>query len=522
MNNEKNRPSASLLLIHAHVMTLDPRRPRADWVALARGRIVGLGDRKDPNPFIHKGSRVLDCRGKTVLPGFIDPHIHLAAFAESLVTVNVGPGNKVRSLAGLQRKIRTHSQSLPKGHWIRAKGYNEFHLREKRHPNRLDLDRATSKHPIRLTHRSGHAHVLNSLALKRAGIGKSTPDPPGGMIERNLVDGEPTGLLYEMGDFLSDHIPPLDAETLEQGLRRAGQDLVSLGVTSIQDASARNDRDRWAFFESWTGKGLPSPRVNMMLGFPALKNMHHPGLTGARERPVRVTTVKIILDETTGQLHPSQEALNEMVLEIHMTGLQVAIHAITKKAIEAACTAIEYAVKRKPEIEHRHRIEHCAICPPSLAKRIASLGIIVVTQPPFIHYNGERYRHTVPEEQLAYLYPIRALQQHGIHVAASSDCPIVPPDPLTGIYAAVTRKDETGNVVGENERIPLTDALGLYTRNAARAMFEESLKGTITPGKLADLVVLNADPTRLTPDELKELKVEMTLIGGRVVWQRKG
>ena len=211
-----------------------------------------------------------------------------------------------------------------------------------------------------------------------------------------------------------------------------------------------------------------------------------------------------------------------MVLEIHMTGLQVAIHAITKKAIEAACTAIEYAVKRKPEIEHRHRIEHCAICPPSLAKRIASLGIIVVTQPPFIHYNGERYRHTVPEEQLAYLYPIRALQQHGIHVAASSDCPIVPPDPLTGIYAAVTRKDETGNVVGENERIPLTDALGLYTRNAARAMFEESLKGTITPGKLADLVVLNADPTRLTPDELKELKVEMTLIGGRVVWQRKG
>jgi predicted amidohydrolase YtcJ len=521
MDAKKRLLFDSLILVNANVITLDPLHPKADWVAVANGRIVGLGDRKDQSVFLDKKSRKIDCKDKTVLPGFIDPHLHLVSYAESLVAVNLGPGKDVNSISDLQEKIRTYSKNLPPGKWLRGKGYNEFYLREKHHPDRWDLDKATSQHPIKLTHRSGHAHVLNSLALKLVGISKYTPDPPGGMIERNLEDGEPTGLLYEMGDFLSDKIAPIDTEELEQGLRLANHKLVSLGITTIQDASSQNDSARWKLFKTWKEQGILKPRVNMMLGFPAFKNINkHHFSSGLDESQLRLSTVKIILDETTGKLHPSQLELNEMVMEIHQTGMQVAIHSIEESAIEAACTAIENAINRHPKREHRNRIEHCSVCPPSLAKHIASLGITVVTQPPFIHYNGERYLKTVPEAQLQYLYPLKTLLQHKINVAGSSDCPIVPPNPLIGLYAAVTRMDETGNVVGEDEGICSIDALRIYTQNAARAMFEESIKGTIKPGKLADLVVLNADPTQLTPDEIKDIKVEMTLIDGEVVWKR--
>ncbi len=168
----------------------------------------------------------------------------------------------------------------------------------------------------------------------------------------------------------------------------------------------------------------------------------------------------------------------------------------------------------------RHRIEHCSVCPPSLARKIASLGIVTVTQPSFIYYSGERYLETVPEEQLKHLYHFRTLLHHGITVAGSSDCPIVPPEPLSGIYAAISRMGEKRHLVGEQEKISTTEALQMYTQNAAWASFEETIKGTVTPGKLADLAVLNGDPVQLPPDEVKSLQVEMTIIGGEVVWEK--
>jgi predicted amidohydrolase YtcJ len=239
------------------------------------------------------------------------------------------------------------------------------------------------------------------------------------------------------------------------------------------------------------------------------------------ENQLRPGAVKIILDDTTGQLHPPQKDLNEMVLEVHTAGMQVAIHAIEERAIEAACLAIKYALDKDPRKDHRHRIEHCSVCTPYLAEKIACLGITVVTQPPFIHYNGERYLETVPDKQLKHLYPLKTLLNHGIKVAASSDCPIVPPNPLIGMYAAISRMGEKNHIVGGQEEISTIDALRMYTKNAALASFEETIKGTITPGKLADLVVLNGDPTQLSPNELKHLQVEMTIIGGKVVWKKE-
>jgi hypothetical protein len=360
------------------------------------------------------------------------------------------------------------------------------------------------------------------MALKLVGITRETGDPEGGMIERDLKTGEPTGLLYEMGDFLSDRIPPLAPAALEKGLQTANQELIRLGITSIQDASSHNDTEQLKLFKAWKESGILYPRVNLMMGIYAFKKnnkKHH--LNDFKENQLRLGAVKIILDDTTGRLHPSQSELNEMVFEVHHAGRQIAIHALEERAVNAACEAIQFVLEKSPAKDHRHRIEHCSVCPPDLARKIASLGITVVTQPSFIYFHGERYLDTVPDEQLKHLYPIRTLLDQGINVAASSDCPIVPPDPLIGINAAIHRLSASGDIVGGKEKLQSTAALQMYSLNAAKATFEETIKGTITPGKLADLVVLNADPTRLTADEFKNLQVDKTIIGGIVVWERK-
>jgi predicted amidohydrolase YtcJ len=514
--------SKNLILVNANIITLDPLCPHASWVAVENEKIVTTGYGEDWKNLKHKNTGIIDCSGKTVIPGLIDAHLHLASYAKSFVTPDLSPHKNVHSISDIQSIMKRHSCNRPSGQWVFGRGYNEFYLSEKRHPNRWDLDKETPDHPVRLTHRSGHAHVLNSLALKLVGITGETGDPDGGLIERDLKTGEPTGLLYEMGDYLADRVPPLAQAALEKGLQLANQELISLGVTSIQEASSRNDTEQWKLLKSWKESGSLHPRVNLMMGINALKsNTRTYPLKALDENQLRSGAFKIILDDTTGRLHPSQPELNAMVLEVHQAGQQIAIHALEEKAVSAACEAIQFAIERSPVKDHRHRIEHCAVCPPDLARKIASLDITVVTQPAFIYFHGDRYRATVPHEQLEHLYPIRTLLDQGINFAASSDCPIVPPDPLIGINAALHRLSSTGDIVGGRQKIHPTAALQMYTLNAARATFEESIKGSITPGKLADLVVLNADPTRLAADAFKNLQVEKTIIGGKVVWQKK-
>jgi predicted amidohydrolase YtcJ len=511
----------NFILINANIITLDPFCPQATWLATKNDKIVATGHGKDWKNLRDKNTGIIDCSGKTVIPGLIDAHLHLVSYAKSFVTPDLSPGKNVHSISDIQSNIKNCSRNRPFGQWIFGRGYNEFYLAEKRHPSRWDLDHATPDHPVRLTHRSGHAHVLNTMALKLVGITRETGDPEGGMIERDLKTGEPTGLLYEMGDFLHDRIPPLAPAALEKGLQSANQELISLGVTSIQDASSRNDTEQWDLLKSWKESGLLHPRVNLMVGIYAFKkNNRQYYLNELNQNQFRLGAVKIILDDTTGRLHPSQSEFNEMVFEVHHAGQQIAIHALEEKAVKAACEAIQFALEKSPAKDHRHRIEHCSVCPPDLACKIATLGITVVTQPAFIYFHGERYLDTVPDKQLKHLYPIRTLLDQGINVAASSDCPIVSPDPLIGINAAMHRLSATGDIVGGREKIEAIAALQMYTLNAARATFEETIKGTITPGKLADLVVLNADPTRLGADEFRDLQVDKTIIGGKVVWER--
>jgi predicted amidohydrolase YtcJ len=517
------KKTPDLVLMNANVITVDPFCHRAEAVTICRSRVLAIGNNSEARDLAGAGTRVIDCSGKTIVPGFIDSHLHLSAFAESLVTVNLEPPGNVHSITDIQMKIRRFSKNLPPGTWVRCGGYNEFHLREKRHPTRRDLDLGSSTHPIKLTHRSGHAHVLNSLALKLTGITKEAPDPDGGIIDRDLKTGEPTGLLYGMGDSLAALIPPLDAQQLNQAIEKASDELLSLGITSIHDASSRNDNERWKRFKQWKAQGLLKQRVSVILGVKGFEEYQKGIFSGEEDESLlQLGGAKILLDETAGRLNPSQDELKDLVLAIHRSGLQTVIHAIEENPIDAACTAIEHALKQSPRPDHRHRIEHCSVCPSSLARRIASLGISIVTQPSFIYYSGDRYLKTVPAFQLKHLYPIKTLVEKGVHVAASSDCPVAPADPLIGMYSAITRMSETGETLGPREGISPTEALRLYTEYGAKTSFEETTKGSITPGKVADLVVLSDDPTAVTPEEVKNITVEATILDGKVVWDRNG
>ncbi len=512
---------ADLILFNANVITMDSACPKAQLIAIQDNRIIAVGKNDDLRKFQKRNTKVIDCKGKTILPGFIDAHLHLHALAESHVTLNLEPHHNVRSISDIQTKIKDLSRKLPPATWIRGRGYNEFYLAEKRHPNRLDLDQVTSVYPIKLTHRTGHAHVLNSLALKMVGISNETPDPPDGLIDRDIKTGEPTGLLFRMGNYLSEKIPPLENHQLDQGMKIANDELLSMGITSIQDASSHNGIEQWKMFRRWKDTGFLKPRVVMMLGkesFSAYRKQDFQ--TRMDINQLRLAGVKIIIDETTGRLQPERSELNEMVLKIHRSGFQACLHAVEEKAVEAACSAIEYTLMKSPRLDHRHRIEHCSVCSPQLARRLVASGIMVVTQPSFIYYSGDRYLRTVPAEELKHLYPIGTLLKSGVKVAASSDCPIAPANPMTGIYAASSRMTETGEPVLPEERIAPEEALRMYGENAARATFDEGIKGSISPGKLADLVVLNGDPTKVPIGEIKDIKVEMTILDGEIVWEK--
>lgn len=514
---------ADLILIKGNIITLDPLIPKATWVCVRHGNIIAIGHGETWKDYYNRDSIIIDCSEKTVLPGFIDSHLHLMSYAESLMTLDLSFSNSLHTISDIKSMIQDYSRDLSPGTWIIGKGYNEFYLYEKRHPNRWDLDEAASNHPIKLTHRSGHAHVLNSLGLKLVGISKTTPDPKGGIIERDLKTGEPTGLLYEMGEFLSDHIPPLPDKELEKGIMKASDKLISSGITSVHDASFVNTIKRCRRIASLKEGGLFIPSLRMMIGIKGFEEYLNQDFSDFFSKDqLRINGVKIILDETTGSLLPSKSELNEMILKIHRGGMQVSIHAIEENAIEAACESIAFALKKIPKRNHRHRIEHCSVCPPLLIKKMSSLEIVVISQPSFLFFSGDRYLKTVSNQQLMHLYPFRSLLDGGVVLAASSDCPIVPPDPLIGITAAVSRKTQTGEIVASEECISPMDALELYTKNAAFVTFDEKMRGTVSPGRLADLVILNGDPTRLSHDEIKDLEVEVTIVDGKVVWNKKG
>jgi len=353
-----------------------------------------------------------------------------------------------------------------------------------------------------------------------AGVTGQSEEPPGGMIERDLETGEPNGLLFGMGPYLSKVVPPAGAAELEAAVARAGEALLSMGITTVQDATPGSGAERWKSFLDWKRRGLFPLRTILMFGTDETgrppaglpRSEHDIGLfTGA---------IKIMLDEVRGSLNPTQEEQGRLVLEIQKSGRQAALHAVEETTVEAAIAALERAAERHPHRDCRHRLEHCSICTPASARRLFKLGAVVATNPAFIYYSGERYLATVPAEQLGHLYAIKDMLRAGLRVAAGSDAPVSLPDPLKGIYAAVTRRAENGQAVAASQSVSALEAIALYTAGAAYSCFLEKELGSIANGKLADLAVLSANPLNAGPEELRKIRVEMTVMNGKVVCGR--
>lgn len=504
-----------ILLYNANIITMEESTPRARSLKISGDRIVWVGQRHYPNA---SAQLAIDCRGRTVLPGFHDAHMHLLAYASNLNSLDCSP-KAVTDIGDIQRSIRQRVQERPKGSWIKGWGYNEFQLAEGRHPNRHDLDSAAPEHPARLVHRSGHASVLNSLAMRLVGMDSGTAEPPGSMIDRDLSSGEPTGLLYEMEGWLNERVPQPSYDEIADGVKKASNILSSSGITYIQDATPSNGPRQGELLYALQREGLLLQGVTMMAGRHGLSQLLEQQSILRNSNQLRVGALKILLDRTTGRVYPSHDELMEHLQWAREIGAQVALHAVEVETLEVAVEALERAQSRSEGPARRDRIEHASVCPPELARRIEKLRAIVVTQPSFVYHNGDRYLAQVEDKDQRWLYPLRTLSTTGVICAGSSDAPVAPPDPLTAIYAAATRRTAQGHVLHASECIGVKQALEMYTQNAAFSAGLESEIGSITSGKRADIVMLDRDITAVPIDEVMLTEVTMTIIGGKVVYE---
>jgi len=509
-------PPADLLLYGGRILTCDPFRPTADALAVRGQYILAVGSEEDVRPYVSPRTCLLACNGSTVLPGFIDPHLHLFAWASRFCGVDV---STARSLPELQNLLRRRAAQQSADEWVRGYGYDEFFLAEKRHPTRDDLDAVSAIRPLLLRHRTGHAAVLNSAALQRVGISADFTPPAGGHIERDPRTGEPTGVVYELEEFLRSVLPPLPADEFTGGIARAHTELLRQGITSFHDASAGNSLDDVVLFRRFAAERALRARATIMIGSSALPTLLASGLLPlSGNEQVRLGSVKIIVHESRGTLHPPPDELAAMVWQAHRHGFQVAIHAVEEGAICAALTAIAGALQRLPRTDHRHRIEHCALCPPPLIDQLAETHVAVVTQPGFLHFYGEKYAAEVDPELHSWLYRTKSLLSHGIPVAGSSDCPIAPLAPFVSLQAAMTRQGGNRSPLNPQERLSFPAALALFTTAGAWVGFEEHRKGRLRPGMLADVLVLDRDLSAVPPEEIHTTKVKMTILGGEIVW----
>jgi predicted amidohydrolase YtcJ len=515
-------PAAETIFRNANVITMDALTPTAEFIAVTGGRILFAGRNNQINDFVGPETKMIDCGGKTLTPGFNDAHCHIFSYVRKLTSIDLSPP-RVKNIGDIKALIKAKIENTPPGLWITGTDYNEFYLAEQRHPTRWELDEVAPNNPVVLSHRSLHGCVLNSMALDLAGINICTPEMPGTMIDRDVnKGGEPNGFLAEMLGYIREHVmPPISGAELDAGVKLVNAEYLSQGLTSLQDATVVNDLKRWQHYIRFQKQGLLLSRVYMMTGAESVKEFQAAGLGfGAGDDHLRLGAVKIVPNMIADQLYPAQDDLNGLVLRMHQAGFQVAIHGIQAAVVNAVIRSYEYLQQSVPDFSaRRHRIEHCSECPPDLIERLLKLHPVIVTHPSFTYYSGDRYLATVAPEVIPWLYRLGTLYKSGLTVAGASDSPIVPNSPLMGIYSAVARKTSSGVLLNRSEALTAVDVLKLYTINAAYASHEERIKGSITPGKLADFVLVSADPTKVAPEEIPGLKVEMTVISGKVVWE---
>ena len=525
---------ADTVIRRANVITIDPAQPRASAVAMRAGRFIGVGSDSDVETLIGPGTTILDMGGKTVLPGFIDAHIHVLS---SGIRHVMAADCALPTIADIQDALRERVASTPTGEWVQGFKFDDTKTAENRFLRREDLDAVSTNHPILVAHRAGHVYYGNSLALERAGFNDETPDPPGGRLGRHADTGRLDGVIYERAadDLRENQLPVESPETRRQGLRTICQMLNRVGLTSVHDARVTDYELRT--YQEGRDAGELSLRVYALMFyryFPALRDA---GIrSGMGDEHLRIGGIKMVADGAIasrtaylsqpyegsccdyGILTMTADEIAGHVMEMHQTGFQVCIHANGDSTIGMVLDAYEQAQAAYPRTEPRHRIEHCTLVNPDLLNRMNRGGVVATPFCTYVYYHGEKMQF-YGAERLQWMFAQRSFMDYGVVSTGATDYPPGPFEPLMGIQSCVTRTDSEGREWGVNQRISVEDALRIYTRNGAYASFEEGQKGSIEVGKLADLVVLESDPTAIDPFGIKDIAVQRTILGGRTVYE---
>lgn len=536
--------SADIIFYNGSVVTVNQNDDIKEAIAIKGNKILAVGSLNVVNDFRGDSTEMIDLKGRTLLPGFIDSHIHFAMNGMKQGPIIDIDYVKVKSIAEIRELIKEAVKTKKPGEWITLNGYDHNKLEEKRHPTKEDFDDIAPLNPVQCTRCCNHMGVYSSLALKECGVIRADQFAPDEVVVND--DGSLHGLLKETAHMVSSKKVVFSKEDVMQGLIEGDRIGLSYGITTVHDAGSYNAITTSTMQDACNSGAIKTRIIPMLfdlLGKDSVKDYIHDFIrtgvhTGCGNEHFKLGPVKIMLDGSSsgpsaavidGYSHDpddhgiqvwEQEEANEIVLEAHKAGFQVTAHAVGDKAVTIMVNAIENALTKYPREDCRHRIEHCGIVNEELLDRIKRLGIIPISNPGFVDLNGRDYERFYGE-RVDYMFPLRRYLDRGIITAIGSDTPVILPNPMDSLAGAVTRQDKnTGKECGGSQKISMLEALRMYTINGAYAAFEEDIKGSLEPGKLADLAVLSKNILEVSPDEIKSVNVDMTMIDGEIVYER--
>lgn len=527
-----------LLVLNAAVRTMDPARPAAEAVAVLGNRIVAVGATRELRGLAGPQTRIVDGRGRSLLPGFNDAHVHWLSGGFALTNVDLRDAS---SPAELARRLGAFTRQLPRGRWILGGDWDHEKFPDGQLPTRQAIDAATPEHPVFVTRLDGHMALANSLALRLAGITSQTKDVAGGLIVRD-AQGEPTGILKDAAMNLVERvIPPRSREEKLAAARAATEHAAALGVTSVQDMSADEDV---GLYHDLLERGELKTRIYCARSIVSWETLARAGLRGAFGNAwVRCGALKGFADGSLGsttayffepyrdapgtrgllfdQMLP-EGAMLERVRAADRAGLHVMIHAIGDAANKLVLDIYEQVERANGPRDRRFRIEHAQHLRPEEIRRFAAQRVIASMQPYHCADDGRWCEKRIGPERSRGTYAFRSLLDASAMLAFGTDWTVAPLNPMEGLKAAVTRQTLDGKHPAgwvAEQKIRLEEAIRAYTVGSAYAEFQEQVKGAITPGKLADLVLLDRDIFAINPGDLDQVKVALTVVDGKVVYE---
>jgi predicted amidohydrolase YtcJ len=536
---EQQSPSADLVILHGHAWTVDAAHPQAEALAIHGSRIIAVGSDADMAKWIGPGTKQIDAQGKSVLPGFIDAHVHFTSGGGEISGVHLRDAATPQEFA---RRIGEHARKLPKGEWMLGGTWDHELWGGTPLPSHDWVDALTPDTPVFVTRYDGHMAMANNVALRLAGITRDTKDPPGGTIVRDK-DGKPTGLMKDAAmDLVYRAMPPTSEEKLLR-MARAGMDEARrFGVTSIHDISSTEDVRA---YQVLAARGELTLRIYCITPLPQWEAPATAGLrAGFGNDWIHLGALKGFADGSLGSTtalfeQPFTDApqtsglpnammlpdgnMLKMALGADKAGLQIAVHAIGDKANRIMLDVYtEVAKQNGPRDDRRWRIEHAQHLRPEDFARFAQLGVIASVQPYHAIDDGRWAEKRIGHERCKTTYAFRTLLDHGVRLAFGSDWTVAPLNPLLGLYAAVTRATLDGknpNGWFPEQKLTLKESIEAYTLGSAYAEFGEKQKGSLAPGKLADVVILDTDLFSIAPEKIKDAAVRYTVVDGKIVYE---